>query len=126
GVAGTSIAMGNASPEVQRAARHVTTSNEEEGFAHAVDSFILGILGEARTAQATLGLPPRTHACLFDLDGVLTQTAKLHAAAWKQMFDGYLREWFAKVGQPFVPFDPASDYAVHVDGKLRVDGARSF
>jgi beta-phosphoglucomutase family hydrolase/Cof subfamily protein (haloacid dehalogenase superfamily) len=123
GGAGMSIAMGNASSEVQRAARHVTSSNEEEGFAHAIDSLILG---EPRTAQATLGLPPRTHACLFDLDGVLTQTAKLHAAAWKQMFDEYLREWSARAGQPFVPFDPVHDYTLYVDGKLRLDGARSF
>ncbi len=123
GVAGMSIAMGNASYEVQRAARHVTRSNEEEGFAHAIDSFILG---GPRTAQATLGLPRRTRACLFDLDGVLTQTAKLHAAAWKQMFDAYLREWSAQTGKPFVPFDPIHDYTLYLDGKLRLDGTRSF
>jgi len=123
GVAGLGIAMGNASPEVQRAARRVTTSNEEEGFAHAVDAFILHA---SPTPQAALGLPARTRACLFDLDGVLTQTAKLHAAAWKQMFDGYLRGWSAQTGRPFVPFDAAADYGQYVDGKLRLDGARSF
>jgi Cof subfamily protein (haloacid dehalogenase superfamily)/beta-phosphoglucomutase family hydrolase len=123
GVGGTSIAMGNASPEVQRAARHVTTSNEEEGFAHAVDCFILG---EPHTALRTLGLPPRTRACLFDLDGVLTQTARLHVAAWKQVFDDYLRGWSRTAGQPFIPFDPVHDYTLYVDGKLRLDGARSF
>ena len=123
GVGGTSIAMGNASTEVQRAARHVTTSNEDEGFANAVDRFILGA---ARTAHATLGLPPQTRACLFDLDGVLTQTAKLHAAAWKRMFDEYLRRWSADHKKPFVPFDPVRDYTLYVDGKLRIDGARSF
>jgi beta-phosphoglucomutase family hydrolase/Cof subfamily protein (haloacid dehalogenase superfamily) len=121
GVAGMGIAMGNASPEVQRAARHVTTSNEEEGFAHAVDHFIL-----CAPPQATLGLPPRTRACLFDLDGVLTQTAKLHAAAWKQTFDDYLQQWSAQAGRPFVPFDLVQDYTRYVDGKLRLDGARSF
>src|SRR5581483_3488767 len=47
GVGGTSIAMGNASPEVQRTARHVTTSNRDEGFANAVDRFILGETGRA-------------------------------------------------------------------------------
>ena len=123
GVAGLSIAMGNASPEVQRAARHVTTSNEENGFAHAVEQCILG---EPRTPEAALGLPDGTRACLFDLDGVLTQTAKLHAAAWKQMFDDYLRERSQKDGKPFVPFDPVHDYTLYVDGKLRNDGARSF
>jgi beta-phosphoglucomutase family hydrolase len=69
-----------------------------------------------------VGLPVGTRACLFDLDGVLTQTAKLHAAAWKQMFDQYLQS----DGQPFVPFDAVHDYALYVDGKLRIDGARSF
>jgi Cof subfamily protein (haloacid dehalogenase superfamily)/beta-phosphoglucomutase family hydrolase len=123
GVAGTSIAMGNASREVQRAARFVTTSNEEDGFANAVDRFILGRL---RSRAATLGLPPQTRACLFDLDGVLTQTAKLHAAAWKQMFDDFLRKWSAEHGQPFVPFDAVHDYTLYVDGKLRIDGARAF
>ena len=70
-------------------------------------------------------LPPGPRACLFDLDGVLTQTAKLHAAAWKEMFDGYLRERSQRTGEPFVPFEVA-DYTRYVDGKLRVDGARSF
>ncbi len=77
------------------------------------------------TAPESIGLPSRTRACLFDVDGVLTQTAKLHAAAWKQMFDAYLREHAQRTGQPFVPFEMA-DYARSVDGKLRADGARSF
>jgi beta-phosphoglucomutase family hydrolase len=75
--------------------------------------------------MSTLGLPAGTRACLFDLDGVLTQTAKIHAAAWKEMFDGYLRERAQRTGEPFVPFELA-DYTGFVDGKLRVDGARSF
>src|SRR5262249_15259335 len=74
----------------------------------------------------TLGLPPSTRACLFDLDGVLTQTAKLHTAAWKQMFDEYLSTWSARADRPFIPFDPIHDYALYVDGKPRLDGARSF
>ncbi|MCU1280308.1 MAG: yidA [bacterium] len=123
GVSGMSIAMGNASPEVQRAARYVTTSNDEEGFANAIDRCILG---ESRSARAGLGLPEGTRACLFDLDGVLTQTAKLHAAAWKQMFDDFLRRRAAQARQPFVPFDPVHDYTLYVDGKLRLDGARAF
>jgi beta-phosphoglucomutase family hydrolase len=63
---------------------------------------------------------------LFDLDGVLTQTAKVHAAAWKQMFDGYLRDRAQRTGEPFVPFDPVGDYNEYVDGKPRYDGTRSF
>ena len=70
----------------------------------------------------SLGLPPQIDACLFDLDGVLTQTAHVHAAAWKRTFDDWLRARAA----PFVPFDATADYARYVDGKLREDGVRAF
>ncbi|MGA9762688.1 MAG: beta-phosphoglucomutase family hydrolase [Gaiellaceae bacterium] len=73
-----------------------------------------------------LGLPNNVRACLFDLDGVLTDTASLHAAAWKQMFDEYLRERAKQTGEHFVPFDERSDYGNYVDGKPRYDGVRSF
>lgn len=73
-----------------------------------------------------LGLPEGVRACLFDLDGVLTQTAKVHAAAWKKMFDGFLRDRAAKDGEPFQAFDPVGDYDDYVDGKPRYDGVRSF
>jgi beta-phosphoglucomutase family hydrolase len=73
-----------------------------------------------------LGLPAGVTACLFDLDGVLTQTAKVHAAAWKQMFDDYLRRRAAADGQAFVAFDPVRDYDEYVDGRPRYDGVRSF
>ena len=73
-----------------------------------------------------LGLPTAVRACLFDLDGVLTQTAKVHAAAWKEMFDSYLHERAATSGERFVPFDPFMDYDDYVDGKPRYDGVRSF
>jgi beta-phosphoglucomutase family hydrolase len=73
-----------------------------------------------------LGLPANVRACLFDLDGVLTQTAKVHAAAWKQMFDEYLRRRAEQGGEPFVPFDAVEDYDQYVDGKPRYDGVRSF
>ena len=73
-----------------------------------------------------IGLPDSVRAGLFDLDGVLTRTATVHAAAWKEMFDGYLREWAARTGEEFVPFDPDADYAEYVDGKPRYDGVRSF
>jgi beta-phosphoglucomutase family hydrolase len=72
------------------------------------------------------GLPDGVRACLFDLDGVLTQTAKVHAAAWKEMFDDYLRERAARTGEEYVPFDPVADYDRYVDGKPRYDGVRSF
>ena len=73
-----------------------------------------------------LGLPDGIRACLFDLDGVLTKTAVVHAAAWKRMFDGFLRERAERAGEEFVPFDPDEDYAEYVDGKPRLDGVRSF
>jgi beta-phosphoglucomutase family hydrolase len=73
-----------------------------------------------------LGLPDGVTACLFDLDGVLTQTAKVHAAAWKEMFDDYLRGRAAEQGEEFVPFDPVRDYDEYVDGKPRYEGVRSF
>ena len=73
-----------------------------------------------------LGLPNGVRVCLFDLDGVLTQTAKVHAAAWETMFDEFLRARSARTGTPFVPFDPVHDYDEYVDGKPRYDGVRSF
>ena len=73
-----------------------------------------------------LGIPDRSRACLFDLDGVLTQTAAVHAAAWKEMFDNFLREWAAQHGQPFVPFDSVTEYDKYVDGRSRADGTRTF
>ncbi len=73
-----------------------------------------------------LGLPDQVRACLFDLDGVLTQTAKVHAAAWKEMFDDYLRERAARTGERFVAFDAVAEYDEYVDGKPRYEGVRSF
>ncbi|WP_293055202.1 beta-phosphoglucomutase family hydrolase [Mycobacterium sp.] len=73
-----------------------------------------------------LGLPDTVHACLFDLDGVLTDTASVHTKAWKAMFDAYLRQRAERTGEQFVPFDPAADYRQFVDGKKREDGIRSF
>jgi beta-phosphoglucomutase family hydrolase len=73
-----------------------------------------------------LGLPDGIEACLFDLDGVLTRTAKVHAAAWKEMFDDYLRKRAERTGEAFVEFDAGDDYDEYVDGKPRYDGVRSF
>ena len=67
-----------------------------------------------------LGLPDTIRACLFDLDGVLTTTAEVHARAWKQMFDAFLSER----GEP--PFALPGDYDRYVDGKPRLDGVRAF
>jgi len=79
----------------------------------------------SRATEAPL-LPSGISACLFDLDGVLTQTAKVHAQAWKQMFDAFLAERAKVSGLPVLPFQLPEDYTAYVDGKLREDGVRSF
>jgi beta-phosphoglucomutase family hydrolase len=73
-----------------------------------------------------VNLPSAIRACLFDLDGVLTDTASLHAAAWKEMFDSFLRVRAEHEGAQFVAFDPVRDYRDSIDGKQRSDGVRSF
>ncbi|MET8246417.1 beta-phosphoglucomutase family hydrolase [Streptomyces sp. NPDC005202] len=70
-----------------------------------------------------LGLPEGILACLFDLDGVVTKTAVVHAAAWKETFDAFLRE---REGENFQPFDAVTDYHEYVDGRPRADGVRTF
>jgi beta-phosphoglucomutase family hydrolase len=68
-----------------------------------------------------LRLPDAIRACLFDMDGVLTETATVHAAAWKEMFDAFLER---RGAEP--PFDEVRDYDEYVDGKPRYDGVRGF
>jgi alpha,alpha-trehalose phosphorylase len=75
------------------------------------------------------GAPPSPlgfEAVLFDLDGVVTRTADLHAAAWAELFDDVLRRRAVETGEPFRAFDPAADYLAHVDGRPRYEGVRSF
>src|ERR1700730_15975439 len=79
-----------------------------------------------RVDRSSLGLPSPIDACLFDLDGVLTQTAKVHAKAWKAMFDAFLKKRAAGMGENFRAFDEIGDYDAYVDGKPREDGVRSF
>ena len=73
-----------------------------------------------------LGLPDGITTCLFDLDGVLTQTATVHAKAWKEMFDAYLQGRSQRTGEPFHEFRLPDDYDEYVDGKPRRDGVESF
>lgn len=65
-------------------------------------------------------------AAIFDLDGVLTDTARLHAAAWKTVFDDFLERRASRDGEPFRPFDLGADYLAYVDGRPREDGIRTF
>lgn len=78
------------------------------------------------TASQNPCLPHDFEAAIFDLDGVVTQTAMVHAAAWKRLFDGYLQARAARLGEAFRPFDSSDDYLQYVDGKPRYDGVRSF
>ena len=74
-------------------------------------------------------LPEEIRAVIFDMDGVITDTASVHAQAWKRLFDEYLRERADRPGEPFVPFvpfDADQDYRRYIDGKARFDGVRSF
>ena len=70
--------------------------------------------------------PGEYGAWLFDLDGVITDTAGVHAAAWKRTFDGYLKEVSKREGRPFEPFEIDPDYYRYVDGKPRYAGVDSF
>jgi beta-phosphoglucomutase family hydrolase len=81
--------------------------------------------GQRDTFGSVLGLPGDIKACLFDLDGVLTQTASVHRAAWQETFDACLRRW-APPDIPPAPFDPGADYDQYVDGRARADGVRCF
>lgn len=87
---------------------------------------VLGDVTDGATQGDRFGLPEGVEACLFDLDGVLTRTATVHAAAWKEMFDRFLREWSQRHGDEQPEFDPGADYDRYVDGKQRADGTRSF
>lgn len=77
-------------------------------------------------SDSNLITPERFDAVLFDLDGVLTATAKIHAACWKEMFDRFLRQYATSHGRSFQPFDLRTDYNLYVDGKALDDGVRSF
>jgi beta-phosphoglucomutase family hydrolase len=81
---------------------------------------------QAPPRPAQLGLPEQITTLLFDLDGVITKTAVVHAAAWKEMFDAFLESRSASSGTPQAPFDPRSDYDRYVDGRPRYDGVRAF
>jgi len=80
----------------------------------------------AGSGAASVGLPDAITTCLFDLDGVLTKTAVVHAAAWKEMFDAFLERWNGEHGADLAPFDKRDDYDSYVDGKPRYDGVDSF
>lgn len=76
--------------------------------------------------RAMLGVPPRTKACLFDLEGVLTDSGVLHAAAWAEVFDAFLLRRSDQLGWQFRPFDRQFDYRTYLDGRPRLEGVHAF
>jgi beta-phosphoglucomutase-like phosphatase (HAD superfamily) len=83
-------------------------------------------LSPVPVTNAMLGLPATLRACLFDVEGVLTDSAVLHAWAWGQVFDDYLRRLSETTEWPFIPFDRVTDYRAYVDGRSRLEGVRAF
>lgn len=77
-------------------------------------------------SRQMLGLPPHVRACLFDLDGVLTDSGALHARAWADTFDPFLLELSERTGWQYVPFDPEIDYWTYIDGRPRLEGVHLF
>jgi beta-phosphoglucomutase family hydrolase len=73
-----------------------------------------------------LGLPAEVEACLFDLDGVLTDSAVLHAQAWADVFDEFLMKVAERAGRHFIPFDSRADYRAYIDGRPRLEGVHAF
>ena len=82
-------------------------------------------LAPTRVTPQLLGLPARTEACIFDLDGVLTDSGALHAQAWREVLDDFLLGRSSPEHR-LAPFDLRADYAAHLDGRLRADGVRTF
>jgi beta-phosphoglucomutase-like phosphatase (HAD superfamily) len=83
-------------------------------------------LSPVPVTRKMLGLPPSVRACLFDLDGVLTDSGALHARAWAEAFDGFLLQLSGRTGWQFVPFDRAADYHAYIDGRPRLEGVHLF
>jgi HAD superfamily hydrolase (TIGR01509 family) len=81
---------------------------------------------KARAAQRVVLDAREFDAAIFDMDGVVTQTATVHAAAWKRLFDEYLADRAERGGPPFHPFDIDVDYRLYVDGRPRYDGVEAF
>jgi beta-phosphoglucomutase-like phosphatase (HAD superfamily) len=90
------------------------------------DSRLLRLFASPAVTRRMLGLPSGVIACVFDLDGVLTTSASVHAAAWTETFDSFLLDRAERGGREFIPFDPRRDYEDHIAGRPRLNGVRAF
>ena len=99
-----------------------------EGLArdHNLPAHFAYLTTPPRDLRRLLGLPDRVDACVFTLDGVLVGSAAVHAAAWAETFDAFLFDWGEQADHPFRPFNPNSDYYLHIHAKPRLEGVRSF
>lgn len=106
-------------------ARTIELLEEIERDSHAHSRLVHWLAAPAVTPRM-LGLPAETTACIFDLDGVLTTSASVHAAAWAETFDVFLLEQADRHNRPYIPFDRKTDYREHLAGRPRRDGIRAF
>jgi len=126
-------AAGRALPAAERAHRLRSLAHERTETAHALEAAarasgarIHPWLASSPVHASQLGLPAGTRACVFDLDGVLTNSGALHAAAWADVFDDFLLRLAQRTERQFIPFDPVDDYRAYLDGRPRLDGIHTF
>jgi HAD superfamily hydrolase (TIGR01509 family) len=118
-------------PELERRQRELARERQETAKVLRLLAGVTGVrpmpwLSSVPMTTEMLGLPATTRACLFDLDGVLTDSAVLHAWAWAEVFDEFLQRLSDKTGRHFIPFDPETDYRAYIDGRTRLEGIHAF
>ena len=118
-------------PELERRRRELAQERQETAKVLASLAKVAGVrpvpwLSPVPVTTQMLGLPAMTSACLFDLDGVLTDSAVLHAWAWGEVFDEFLLRLSEKTGWHFIPFDRQTDYSAYIDGRTRLEGIHAF
>lgn len=118
-------------PELQRRQRELARERRQTAGDLVRLARVIGIqavpwLSPVPVDMKMLGLPPTTRACLFDLDGVLTDSGALHAGVWGEVFDEFLMRSSIKTGWHFIPFDRQADYRAYIDGRTRLEGIHAF
>jgi beta-phosphoglucomutase-like phosphatase (HAD superfamily) len=118
-------------PELERRQRELAWERQETAKVLRRLANVTGVrpvpwLSPVPVTTKMLGLPATTRACLFDLDGVLTDSAVLHAWAWGEVFDEFLLRLSEKTGWHFIPFDRRTDYSAYIDGRTRIEGIHAF